>query len=75
MELEITLEDFEIRDLWTNNTKWNLLIEAKEIDDKDKKRKDSFEKNDLQERKMALIIKYVTDSTFKTCPYHLKMDI
>ena len=72
MELNLTLEDFEIQDLWTNNIKWKLLIEAKETQDIEYN-KDSHGKKDQQKQKMALIIKYLTDSNFKECPYHLKM--
>jgi hypothetical protein len=43
MELKLTLEDFEIQDLWTNNTKWNLLIEARETHDVEEKN-DSIQK-------------------------------
>ena len=75
MELKLTLEDFEIQDLWTNNTKWKLLIEAKELDDDDENKKISIGKNGKQKQKMALKIKYVTDSNFKECPYHLKMNV
>ena len=32
MILNLTLEDFEIKDLWTCDSKWNLLIEAREVE-------------------------------------------
>mmetsp|Transcript_10734 Transcript_10734/g.16327 ORF Transcript_10734/g.16327 Transcript_10734/m.16327 type:complete len:113 (+) Transcript_10734:1814-2152(+) len=66
MKVALSLEDFEVLDLWSKSKKWSRLIEARE--DVVERMSDC---SDMRKAPQALIIEYSTIEN-GACPYHLK---
>ena len=81
MTVDVRLEDFEIKDNWSESKVHPCLIEAVEHENQTQLMMDRDIDIDLiqddkrHQNAQALKINYVTDSTFKKCPFKIQVRV